>query len=69
VARQKREGESFSKVIDPLVDSSAQGHSCADAVRESSALWGAGLSSDEADIMHAVVRSNREFPDWKAEWE
>lgn len=68
LAHLKRTGESFTKLIDRLLDHTESSGTCADAVREAAEIWGksAGRAS-EADKMERVVRDNRRNARWNVE--
>lgn len=67
LARQKREGESFTRTIDRLVDSQSGTGTCADAVRQAATVWAGKRSLSGAKKMEAVVRSNRRRANWSVE--
>lgn len=67
LARRKRDGESFTKTIDRLVEEQQGSGTCADAVREAAALWGGKPTKAEAEALENVVRSNRKQTDWSVE--
>jgi predicted CopG family antitoxin len=64
LALKKRDGESFTKTIRRLVEADEPSTTCADAVREASAIWGSRPAKDEVDRMESVVRENRKRVDW-----
>lgn len=67
LAHRRKPGESFTKAINRLLDSTSGG-TCADAVREAAALWGANPTTEaEAAIMDGVVLENRLGGDWEVE--
>lgn len=68
LARRKQSGESFTKVINRLLESTASAGSCADAVREAAEIWGASQGTPaEADTMEAIIRDNRQKARWDIE--
>ena len=64
LAGQKREGESFTKAIDRLVESRRGSRTCADAVAQAAEIWRKKPSAAEAKAMEAVVRANRKRVNW-----
>jgi len=58
----KREGESFSKAIDRLIDRVGAAHTGRDILRNLSAI--PTLSYDDAEVMLAVVAENRDNESW-----
>lgn len=68
LAHRKRPGESFTKVIDRLLDSTTTVGTCADAVREASEIWGRSKgTSTEAAIIEDAVKENRRNARWDVE--
>ena len=68
LAHRKRTGESFTKLIDRLLDHTASSGTCADAVREAAEIWGkSGGQASEADQMEKVIRDNRRNARWDVE--
>lgn len=68
LAHRKRSGESFTKLIDRLLDHTASSGTCADAVREAAEIWGKSEGrAPEADKMEKVVRDNRSNARWEVE--
>lgn len=63
LAGVKREGESFSKVIDRLIDQVGEAHTGRDILGGITAL--PELSYDDAQIMLAKVAENREDETWE----
>jgi hypothetical protein len=61
--------ESFTKVIDRLLATTASAGTCADAVREAAAIWGSQSESASADgdKMEKVIRDNRRQARWDIE--
>jgi hypothetical protein len=59
LAAHKGGGESFTKVIDRLVESQCGETTCADAVRQAAALWAHRPSAQEVKAMEAVVGFHR----------
>lgn len=67
LADRKRPGESFTKVIDRLLQDATTA-TCADAVREAAEIWGASTATpDEAKRMEKVVYDNRRQARWDVE--
>ncbi len=64
---QKRDSESFTKTIDRLIETSPKGFTCAAAVMEASALWGAPLTAAEEKILNDTVESGRKKNGWDVE--
>jgi len=62
LAGVKREGESFSKAIDRLIDQVGAAHTGRDILQELSGVM--PLSSDDAQVMLSVVAENRENETW-----
>ena len=62
LAALKREGESFSKLIDRLLTEVRAAHTGSDILRGLSAL--APLSDEEADAFLDVVAENRASENW-----
>ncbi|MCU0303578.1 MAG: antitoxin VapB family protein [Thermoanaerobaculales bacterium] len=62
LAGVKREGESFSRTIDRLIDQLGEAHTGRDILRGLSSV--ASLSFDDAETMLAVVAENREIETW-----
>lgn len=62
LAGEKREGESFSKVIDRLLTQAGAAHTGSDILRGVSEL--PALDADDAEAMLAVVAGNREAEQW-----
>ena len=69
LAHRKQPGESFTKVIDRLLATTASAGTCADAVREAAAIWGGQSenASADADKMEKVIRDNRCQARWDIE--
>ena len=68
LAGRKRPGESFTKVIDRLLDNTASTATCADAVREAAEIWGASTGTPaEADKMEKIIHDNRRQARWDVE--
>ena len=68
LADRKRPGESFTKVIDRLLNNTASTATCAGAVREAAEIWGASTGTPaEADKMEKVIRDNRRQARWDVE--
>ena len=69
LAHRKKPGESFTKVIDRLLATTATAGTCADAVREAAAIWGGQSenASADADKMEKVIRDNRCQARWDIE--
>ena len=68
LAAQKREGESFTKTIERLL----QGHlavqgTCGAAVEQAVRIWGGKGSAAEADWMERVVEEGRKSTSWERE--
>jgi len=62
LAGVKREGESFSKVIDRLIDEVGAAHTGDDILRALAGL--PELSHDDAAAMMAVIAENRKTESW-----
>jgi len=62
LAGVKREGESFSKVIDRLIDAVGAAHTGRDILRGLSTIE--TLSYRDAEVMLSVVAENRENETW-----
>ncbi len=62
LAGVKREGESFSKAIDRLIDHVGQAHTGRDILSGLAAM--PELSYDDAQVMLAKVAENRENEPW-----
>jgi predicted CopG family antitoxin len=62
LAGGKRRGESFSKVIDRLLDEVGAAHTGQDILRGLAEI--PALSEDDAEVMLAVVRENRQGESW-----
>ena len=62
LARLKRESESFSKLIDRLVDEVVTSHTVSEVLSRLDDM--PSLSSTDAEIMENVVQQNREDEDW-----
>ncbi len=62
LAEVKREGESFSKAIDRLIDQVGQTHTGRDVLGGLAAV--PQLSDDDAQVMLAKVAENRENETW-----
>ena len=62
LAGVKREGESFSKAIDRLIDQVGEAHTGRDILRELSGIR--QLSYDDAGVMLSIVAENRENETW-----
>ena len=69
LAHRKQPGESFTKVIDRLLATTATAGTCAEAVREATAIWGSQSenASADADKMEKVIRDNRRQARWDIE--
>jgi len=69
LARRKQPGESFTKLIDRLLETTTSVGTCADAVREAAAIWAgqAGDAAADADKMEQVIRDNRSQARWDIE--
>jgi negative regulator of replication initiation len=68
LAHRKQPGQSFTKLIDRLLDSTASSGTCADAVRDAAQIWGAtGAQSSDADKMENIIRDNRRNARWDVE--
>jgi predicted CopG family antitoxin len=67
LAGRKRPGESFTKVIDRLLENTTTA-TCADAVREAAEIWGASTGTPtEAAKMEKIIRDNRRHARWDVE--
>ncbi len=67
LADRKRPGESFTKVIDRLLQNTTTA-TCADAVREAAEIWGASTGTPaEAEKMEKIIRENRRQARWDVE--
>jgi predicted CopG family antitoxin len=64
LAGVKRKGESFSKVIDRLLDELGEAHTGRDILRGLDLV--PSLSREEAGVMMAVVEENRQSETWAA---
>lgn len=62
LARAKRGSESFTKTIQRLLDE-VHGGTCAEAVAESAAIWGAIGNAREADLMEQLMMQSRQATD------
>ena len=62
LARVKREGESFSKAIDRLIDEVGAAHTGRDILRVLAEL--PALSDEDAEVMLSVVAENRQNETW-----
>ena len=62
LAREKRESESFTKVIARLLNVAAESHTAGSIVAAVTSLK--PLSNDDAERMLAVVREDRADEDW-----
>lgn len=62
LAGVKREGESFSKAIDRLIDQAGAAHTGREILQGLSGV--AELAHDDAQVMLAVVAENRENETW-----
>jgi len=62
LAGVKREGESFSKAIDRLIDQVGASHTGRDILQGLSAVT--PLSDDDAEVMLSVVAENRKDETW-----
>jgi predicted CopG family antitoxin len=62
LAGVKREGESFSKTIDRLIDQVGAAHTGRDILQGLSAVQ--QLTYDDAEVMLSVVAENREDEAW-----
>ncbi len=58
----KREGESFSKAIDRLIEQVGKAHTGCDILQGLSGV--ARLSYDDAEVMLSMVAENREDETW-----
>ncbi len=68
LAHRKQSGESFTKLIDRLLDVATSSGTCADAVRDAAQIWGtAGAQSLDADKMESIIRDNRRNARWDVE--
>ena len=63
LAAEKREGESFSKAINRLLEEVGAAHTGGDIVRGLEAI--SALDDQHAEIMLAVIRENRESEVWE----
>jgi len=67
LAGRKRPGESFTKVIDRLLENTTTA-TCADAVRETAEIWGTSTGTPaEAANMEKIIRDNRRHTRWDVE--
>ena len=64
LSRLKREGESFSKLIDKLVEEGALRHTGA-SILETLSRGPEVLTEEEAAAMQRVVDGNRALEDWQ----
>lgn len=62
LAAVKREGESFSKVIDRLLAEAAAAHTAGDILKRLPAI--ASLSPNDAEVFLEVVAENRASETW-----
>lgn len=68
LSHRKKSGESFTKLIDRLLDHTASSGTCSDAVREAAQIWGtSSVRASEADKMESVIRDNRRNTRWNVE--
>lgn len=67
LARKKRDGESFTKTIDRLVEAATEQGTCEQAVREAAAIWKSAPKTSEVETMERVVQQNREAGRWDVE--
>ncbi len=68
LARRKRDGESFTKIIDRLIQESGTSRAtCASAVEDGIRVWGAVGNDFEADKMEKTIREGRERTQWEVE--
>lgn len=67
LARSKHDGESFTKTIDRLMEADAGRGTCADAVREASAIWKQAPGPSEVEAVEQVIKGNRETAGWDVE--
>lgn len=63
LAAEKREGESFSKAINRLLEEVGAAHTGRDIVRSLEAI--SGLDDRHAEVMLSVIRENRESEVWE----
>jgi len=63
LAGEKREGESFSKAIDRLLEEVGAAHTGHDILRGLEEI--SALDDRDAEVMLAVVRENRESEVWE----
>jgi len=63
LAGAKKEGESFSKVIDRLLTEMAEAHTGRDILRGAEAF--PPLSKEDAEVFLGVVAENRASEDWE----
>jgi predicted CopG family antitoxin len=67
LARRKRDGESFTKTINRLVETEAVSGTCEDAVHTASRIWKRPPTVSEIEAMEQVVRENRTDTVWDVE--
>ena len=67
LARKKRDGESFTKTIDRLVEADSSHGTCEEAVREAAAIWKEAPTKAEVETMERVIKANRTKVDWSVE--
>lgn len=66
LAAEKLPSESFTKTIKRLIKCSGD-DTCASAVAEAAALWGATGNDEEADQMEIALKQNRKNHPWEVE--
>lgn len=64
LSREKRDSESFTKVIDRLLKTSARAHTGSDIAKVLSTY--PPLSDQDATVMHSIVRENRDSETWES---
>ena len=67
LAKEKRGSESFTKVIDRLMNSQANTGTCGSAVEKATQIWAGAETDREADLMEAYVRESRADTCWDRE--
>ncbi len=68
LARRKRQGESFTRVIDRLLEETAGRATCGDALRGAAEIWGAARDTNaEAERMERIVKESRRRTRWDVE--
>lgn len=66
LAQEKRESESFTKVIDRLLQGQAGRGTCGAAVLSAAKIWGSDDRGEDADCMEALLDEGRRSTDWEA---